>query len=196
MASYDSVEDAVLKQKVYPALDRDLADHDFQRRRVSSCVRFMRDGDKVLEVACNTGYIANFCPPNLEIHGVDVNPDLVKIAASRLVSARVARAEDLPFDDRSFDLVNVSGLLEQCFDPLLILQEAARVSRRSVTGTTTHANGTWGKHRIPYHSWQSFSFSEDEIRSLLNSVGKITFLGTIDGGSPPGPECWFWEVVV
>jgi ubiquinone/menaquinone biosynthesis C-methylase UbiE len=196
MASYDSVEHALVKHEEYPALDRDLSDHDFQRRRVSSCVKFIYPGDIVLDVACNTGYYIDYCPKAAEVHGVDCSEALVEIAKKKLTTARVAAAEKLPFMDRSFDVVNVSGLLEQVFEPLAVMKEAARVSRRFVTGNTVHASGTWGKHRIEKHSWQSRSYTKEEIESILNQIGKIETLGTVDINNPPEPQCWYWCVKV
>lgn len=196
MAEYQSVEHAVARHQEYPALDADLNAHDFQRRRVRSSTQFVRQGDIMLEVACNTGYVRDYCPQAAEIHGVDVNPKLVAIAETRLTSARVARAEALPFPDKSFDIVNVSGLLEQVFDPDPIMRECARVSRRSIVGNTTHERGCWGKDRTARHAWQSRSYSEAEIRAVLEKVGYIKTLGTVDINNPPEPQCWYFHVIV
>lgn len=195
MAEYTSVEHAVERHQSYRALDAEVMS-EFQRRRIRSSVQFVRPGEVMLEVACNTGYVREYCPQAEEIHGVDVNLALVEIAKTRLTSAQVARAESLPFPDKSFDVVNISGLLEQVFDPKPIMKEAARVARRVVVGNTTHESGTWGKHRTPYHEWQSHSYSEAEIRAVLEVAGKIAVLGTVDVNDPPEPQCWFFVVEV
>lgn len=191
---YESVDAAAAHHQSYPSLDKDLAEHDFQRRRVRSSSKFILPGDVVLDIACNTGYFWDYCPQAREVHGVDVNPSLVEQAKTRLTTAQVARAEALPFPDKTFDVVNLSGILEQVHEPLPILQEAARVARRAVLGNTTHATGTWGKHRTERHQWQSRSYTEDEIRELLDAIGRISFLGTVDVNNPPEPQCWYWEV--
>ena len=197
MAEYESVEQAAQRHQEYPPLDNDLSAHDFQRRRVRSSVQFVRAGDRMLEVACNTGYVRSYCPQASEIHGIDINPKLVEVAATRLTSAQVALAEAIPFPDKSFDIVNVSGLLEQVFDPDPIMRECARVSRRSVVGNTTHEAGCWGKHRTERHQWQSRSYSESEIRAVLEKIGRIAVLGTVDiNSNPPEPQCWFFHVLV
>ena len=197
MASYSSVEQAIARHQEYPALDRDMKDHDFQRRRVASMVRFVQPGDIVLDVACNTGYLKDYLPQAGEIHGVDCNPEHVAVAASRLTSAQVAPAESLPFPDNTFDVVNVSGLLEQVFNCEAVMREAARVSRRSVTGNPVHESGAWGRQRVERHEWQSRSFSETEIMDLLKMIGHVQFLGTVDVHlDPPEPQCWYWCVEV
>lgn len=196
MAKYTSVAEAIERHQAYPALDQDLADHDFQRRRVASCVRFIRPGDLVLDVGCNSGVFADYCPRGAELYGVDCNPELVEKARTRMREAWVAPAEKLPFPDDNFDVVNVSGLLEQVFDPVAVLKEAARVSKRSLIGNTVHESGTWGKHRTESHLWQSRSYSEAEIRELLEAVGTIDYLGTVDVNTPPEPQVWAFHVLI
>jgi ubiquinone/menaquinone biosynthesis C-methylase UbiE len=193
---YDSLAAAAEHHQTYPALDQDLIAHDFQRRRVAAPGAFVRAGDVVLDVGCNTGFYRSFIPHAAEVHGVDVNPKLVEVAAQRLTSARTALAESLPFPDASFDVVNVSGILEQVYDPAAVLREAARVSRRFVTGTTTHATGTWGKHRIERHVWQAWSYTREEIETLLLPLGTLRSLITVDINHPPEPQCWCWCVEV
>lgn len=193
---YDSHQHAVEHHQTYPPLDKDLADHDFQRRRVGSCAQFVLPGDIVLDIACNTGFYREYIPQAAEVHGVDVNPDLVKIAKTRLTTAQVASAEFLPFANRTFDVVNISGILEQVFDPRAIIAEAARVCRRSLIGNTVHASGTWGTHRTADHKWQSRSYTEAHIRGLLEEAGEIVNFGTVDVNNPPEPQCWWWEVRV
>lgn len=196
MAEYESIQDAVERHQLYPDLKADLAAHAFQRRRVASSVAFIQKGDIVLDVACNSGYFKSYCPQAAEVHGVDCSVTLVAEAEKRLDSARVARAEMLPFPSKHFDVVNVSGLLEQVFDPESVMREAARVCRRSLVGNTVHEKGTWGKQRTERHQWQSYSWSEKEIRDLLSKFGRIDTLGTIDVNTPPEPQCWFWHVLV
>ncbi len=193
---YDSVEHALKYHQTYPTLDKDLKDHEFQRRRVSSCVRFIPPGAKLLDVACNTGYFVDYVTPDIEVHGVDISEELAAIAKTRMKTVTIAPAEHLPFADGEFDVVNISGILEQVFDPRAVVREAARVCSRYLIGNTVHESGTWGRHRIERHSWQSQSYSEVEIRALLEDVGTIEHLGTIDVNTPPEPQCWFWCVRV
>lgn len=179
--------------EAYPDLEADLSS-DFQRRRVQSAADRVRPGDVVLDVGCNSGYFARFCPQALEVHGVDVNPDLVAIARTRLTSATVARAEALPFDHSMFDLVNISEVLEHVHDPEQCLREAARVTRRSIVGDTPHEAGAWGAHRVATHQWHVRCFTEPELRALLEQFGTIVHFGTVDIGLEK--ECYIFEVEV
>lgn len=68
--------------------------------------------DRILETAAGTGIVTQAlhgAMPRAHIVATDLNPMMLKIAAERLASERVsfqpADAQDLPFDDESFDLV-------------------------------------------------------------------------------------------
>jgi ubiquinone/menaquinone biosynthesis C-methylase UbiE len=193
VAEYASREAQALHHQDYPDIECDLSS-DFQRRRVTSSVQFVRTGDVMLEVGCNSGYVSDFCAKAAEIHGVDINIALVNRAGLRLTTARVAQAEALPFPAGTFDFVNISGLLDQVFDPEAVLREAARVSRRSVAGNVTHEDGTWGRHRVAGHTWQARTFSEAAIRALLEQFGEIIHFGTVDNDNRA--QCFYFEITV
>jgi ubiquinone/menaquinone biosynthesis C-methylase UbiE len=68
--------------------------------------------DRILETAAGTGIVTRAlhgAAPRAQIVATDVNPVMLEAAAQRLGSERVsfqpADAQDLPFDDESFDLV-------------------------------------------------------------------------------------------
>lgn len=90
---------------------------------------------RVLDVACGIGTNARYLPPTAEYVGVDVSPEMVARARKRLSdrgrdgTVRVMDAEDLDFDDDSFDSV-VSSLSTCTFpDPVAALNEMARACR-------------------------------------------------------------------
>ncbi len=73
-------------------------------------------GDRVLDVGCGTGYFARRIAPVVEsggtVVGIDPSPPMLDYATSRApanCTFQTAGAEELPFDDASFDLV-VSSL--------------------------------------------------------------------------------------
>lgn len=86
---------------------------------------------KVLDVGSGSGLFAEaFALRNLEVMGIDKNPQMIKIATDMVLDARFreASAEKLPFPDKSFDLVFLGHLLHESSDPEAVLQEAARVA--------------------------------------------------------------------
>ena len=88
-----------------------------------------------LDVGTGTALFAEaFSGRGLSVAGVDVNPEMVQ-EASRIVPGgtfRVAPAEDLPFDDHSFDVVFLGHVLHEADDPVKALREALRVATKGV----------------------------------------------------------------
>lgn len=90
---------------------------------------------KVLEVAVGTGKNLRYYPPSCRITAVDVSGAMLNVARKRAaklsmkVSFLLTDAEALHFSDKSFDTV-VSSLTTCTFpNPVLALQEMARVCR-------------------------------------------------------------------
>jgi ubiquinone/menaquinone biosynthesis C-methylase UbiE len=83
---------------------------------------------RCLDVACGTGQsttaVAEICD---EVIGIDISEDMM-IHAPRhpKIKYQTGKAENLPFDDNSFDLVS-AGLALHWFDQPVFLKEAHRV---------------------------------------------------------------------
>ena len=90
----------------------------------------------VLDVGCGTGtHLALYSAIGCGVTGVDLNPDMLARAASRLGSEadlREADATDLPFDDETFDVAIGMLVLHEMSpsDRSAVLCEMARVARR------------------------------------------------------------------
>ena len=84
-----------------------------------------------LDVGCGPGVAAEAVMsqrPGLRYRGVDQDAQAVAEARTRM-SALVAAAEQLPFDDGAFDLASTRLLLRHVPDPLQVAREMARVVR-------------------------------------------------------------------
>jgi SAM-dependent methyltransferase len=94
-------------------------------------------GGRVLEVGCGPGWLwadTSGLPPGLRLTLTDLSPGMVEVARQRasessceLVDARVADAQDLPFDSDSFDVVIANHMLYHVPDPDRAVAEFARV---------------------------------------------------------------------
>lgn len=82
---------------------------------------------RVLDVGCGAGNMIHHLSRYGTVVGIDNNPTPLEIAHQRGYDARLAQAEEMPFEDRSFDLVTALDVVEHCDDDLQILRECHRV---------------------------------------------------------------------
>jgi ubiquinone/menaquinone biosynthesis C-methylase UbiE len=93
---------------------------------------------RILDVGCATGRLLEQLAASgaTQLFGVDLAPRILEVAAARLSKAgtsaelRTADAEDhLPWDDESFDVVTLTGVLHHFFRARDALAEVRRVLR-------------------------------------------------------------------
>ncbi len=93
-------------------------------------------GESVLDIGCGTG--ASSLPlleKGLDVTGIDPSPYMLDILAESLgnrISLYRGVAEDLPFDDNSFNHACLFTSLEFVDDPVKALEEAFRVAKDRV----------------------------------------------------------------
>lgn len=92
-------------------------------------------GDRVLDVACGTGAVAEEADhrvrPGGEVMGLDLSPDMLTVARRKLphLDLHEGRAESMPFRDETFDVVTCQFGLMFFDDRSAALQEMRRVLR-------------------------------------------------------------------
>lgn len=86
------------------------------------------DGKKrVLDIGCGAGNMFHHLGRYGTVVGVDNNPKPLAIARERGYHVREGQAADLPWDNRSFDLVALLDTVEHCDDDMAVLRECYRV---------------------------------------------------------------------
>ncbi|OPY33147.1 MAG: hypothetical protein A4E32_00821 [Methanomassiliicoccales archaeon PtaU1.Bin124] len=88
-----------------------------------------RGRPSALDVGCGPGLVMELFSPDLDVKGIDIDPEAVSAARERGLDVIQADAADLPFDDGSFDIVYCSFTLLWVEDALQAVKEMARVSR-------------------------------------------------------------------
>ena len=135
--------------------------------------------DSLLDAGCGEGEtierLGDLLPAR--IAAVDLSAEAVEFTAARLPQVEVARESvyELPFDDRSFDLVLCLEVLEHLDDPEAALAELGRVSAGAVVVSVPHEPwfragsllrgkhiGALGNHPEHVNHWNSAS-----LRTLL-----------------------------
>jgi SAM-dependent methyltransferase len=121
-----------------------------------------------LDVGCGPGFVMEVLASVMDAKGVDIDQDMVNSCTMRGLDAVQGEGERLPFEDGSFDLVYCSFLLLWVKDPVKVLKEMKRVSRKWVV---CFAEPDYGA-RLDY---------PDDLASLT----QLVFKGVIkDGGDP------------
>lgn len=129
----------------------------------------------VVDVGTGTGLFAEmFAARGMAVAGVDVAPEMIEAASGFVPEGdfRIARAEDLPFDANTYDVVFMGTILHEADDQLLALAEGARVARCMVAVLEwPYEEGSAGPpigHRI----------SPEQVRGYAAQAG-LTMLRTV-----------------
>lgn len=108
---------------------------DLEIKLVTSLIDPMPD-KRLLDIGCGTGLsLEPFIDLGMNLTGVDPSAYMLDKAAARLghrVELHRGTAEDLPFDDNSFDTALLFFSLEFSDRPAKVIEEACRVAREQV----------------------------------------------------------------
>ncbi|MCZ7527072.1 MAG: methyltransferase domain-containing protein [Acidimicrobiia bacterium] len=185
-------------------------------RRVVDAAR-IDAGDRVLDLACGTGVAARLAAehagPTGSVVGVDANPAMVEVAdrAAPELEWHTGVAEDLPFDEASFDVVVCSLGFQFFADKPAALSEIARVlasDGRVALGTPgptpplmVAIDGALADHVGPEASgFVHAVFSVHDREQVTGLLGAAGFVDVETDARPlplrvPPPAEFFWQYV-
>jgi demethylmenaquinone methyltransferase / 2-methoxy-6-polyprenyl-1,4-benzoquinol methylase len=146
--------------------------------------------DTVLDVATGTGAVALELVGRYgcRVVGVDQSPEMLEVArarADRRIELREARAENLPFEDGTFDGLTFTYLLRYVDDPVATLREIARVVRPG--GRIAMLEFSVPGNRLWRISWNAY------VKVGLPVAGRLISHGWHEVGEFLGPSIRdFW----
>lgn len=131
--------------------------------------------ENVLELACGTGrvtkHLSEYLPENASLTATDINPGMIAVAKSRIVSTNIkwdtADISSLPYQDNSFDLIVCQFGIMFVPDKVKALQEIYRVLQ---PGGRLIFN-TWG----PISNNRAWQLSNLVVNSFLGKEPSTIF---------------------
>lgn len=124
------------------------------RELVRRILPHLRDGDRVLDVGCGNGTLgralmdADASPKGLVVEGLERAP-----RGGEPITVHAYDGIAMPFAGQTFDAVIVADVLHHERDPMRLLRECARVSRRLVIIKDHQVNGLLAQQRIALMDW-------------------------------------------
>lgn len=133
-----------------------------------------RTSDKILDVGCGTGFVAQLYP-NYDLTGIDISEDMLKLNPHKWIKAP---AEAIPFPDNTFDYVICRSLLHHLEVPAKGLAEMARVLKPGGKFVCWEPNlSLWNdwirrmaKLTRRFSHWHK-SFEPYELRQMVRNAG-------------------------
>lgn len=144
-----------------------------------------RFGERLLDIGCGAGAsLMPFIGKGIQLTGVDPSLYMLDIAQKKIghrVDFHRAYAEELPFDDNSFDYATLCLSLEFADDPRKALEEACRVAKDGVfVGALNKYSLTAFQRRI-----RGVFKTTVYNRARFFSIGEIKYLFTSLLGNVP-----------
>jgi len=150
---------------------------------ISSLIRPM-SGRRLLDIGCGTGLsLEPFVDLGMNLTGIDSSAYMLDKAAERLghrVDLHRGAAEDLPFDDNTFDTALLFFSLEFSDRPAKAIEEACRVAREQVVIGVHNRYALQNMARrvkglfFPDMYSRAHFFSVWELKTMMTSIlGKV-----------------------
>jgi SAM-dependent methyltransferase len=104
--------------------------------------------ESVLDVGCGTGrglaWVAQI-NPKVQLNGLEPSDSMLSIAAQKVSGANLCQGsgENIPFVDKSIDLVTATGIMHHVDDPARVIAEMFRVARKAIL-ISDHNNYAFG----------------------------------------------------
>ncbi len=172
-------------------------------KRFTKVLKYTQQNKKIdlLDVGCGDGWMLSLfqktAPDRLTTYGVEISPEVCKLAENLGHKIYCGRIEDVIFN-RSFDLINYNHVIEHVSNPKEITQKSFDILKPNgiLVYETPNANtldwfwfrkGNWGVYHFPRH-W--YFFTPETIRGMGEAIG----FEYVDHYFHPGPTHWVWTM--
>jgi arsenite methyltransferase len=155
-------------------------------RKIVECLAPLERGAMIVDLGTGPGLLSiqlHKLSPQAEIIGVDVSSEMLEIARKNADKAgmsnyetRLGRAEEIPIESNSVDLVVTQSSLHEWENPRQGFSEIFRVLKPGGGLILKDYNRTWlspWKRKLlgVFHHLDMFKFAFEEVADLLKEVG-------------------------
>lgn len=154
--------------------------HDTFRDKLDLIEGFSKTGGKILDIGCATGFFLDVAKERgWDVYGVELSEYSSGIAGKRLGGERIVTGslEQAAYDDRMFDVVAMTDLIEHVKDSRLLVGEVARILKPGgIIAVTTPDPASLscrmlGRHWPHYKPEHLRYFTADSLELLLEPYG-------------------------
>lgn len=134
----------------------------------------------VLDVGCGTGWGTAIWRDygGLEVHGVEFQPAFADLATKRLgLKVLKGSFEELPFPDKTYQLIILRHVLEHFLDPVRVLTKIHRILKTGGYVLIIVPNGDGLGRRIFHRYWawappsHIYTFAPNSLNKLVETTG-------------------------
>ncbi len=170
---------------------------------IKRAIKYTGIGNKILDVGCSDGQMSVLLKEGAnKVYGVDIAEKAVEAANNRGIIAKVAEANNLPFENGFFDVVFCSHAIEHIFDTRATLNEFNRVLKPNGTLIILTENLNSFKERILFLFGKIPTAMQDpnhvkffNPKSIMQAMNEAGFaIRHIEGsrvGFPVPKHCFF-----
>lgn len=146
--------------------------------------RYGASGARVLDVGCGMGRLLEQFP-HFNRYGMDISAAYLAHAQRHGMEVCLARVEDMPYNDRLFDVVVCTDVLEHVFDLQLACNEVIRVTRDDgfliVRVPFREDLACYLSPSLPYEYVHLRNFDEHGLRLLFEKIHGCEVVELING---------------
>lgn len=147
--------------------------------RMRALARDVVDGAKVLDVGAGVfgtcQYISEETTIKADLHCIDQSYTAKEIVEARcpLIHYLVHSVEELPYDDKAFDVVIAGEIIEHMEDPKAFVKELCRVGKNIALSTVDTRSENAIKHGdYPEHLWE---FEPEDLVEFFKPYGDVEY---------------------
>ncbi|MBI2106991.1 class I SAM-dependent methyltransferase [Candidatus Woesearchaeota archaeon] len=136
-------------EKIWERKKDKVVDYAKKGTRVYEASCLIQDCNKILDVGCGDGALYNIIKGRCKnYYGVDISKTALSQIKDKKVNMRVVNIneEKLPFQDNFFDYVVCLDVIEHVFDPIKLIEEIFRVTKKEGFVIISTPNIRYYKH--------------------------------------------------